>query len=240
MADVIERVAKLRRLATSSNVHEAAAAAAAADRLMTEHGIAEASLEAAGETPAEPVTEASDPIATWARGRMAHWQHQLAYRLTLHYGCEAWQEHRYASVSLRIVGRPSDVASVRYMYSWLVLEIERLAQLHAGNGRTWLNSFRNGAVSGVIGAMQAEQNEVKAAARASGASSALAIVDKRGADAAAALAALHPNLRPGRSHRSNYDGAGYEAGKQAGGRIGLQQKRMAGAGARQLPGGSRD
>src|SRR2546421_209940 len=43
---VIEKVRKLRALATSQNAHEAAAAAAAADKLIQEHRLSEAELHA--------------------------------------------------------------------------------------------------------------------------------------------------------------------------------------------------
>ena len=56
--EVIAKVQKLCRLATSTNVHEAAAAAAAADRLIQEHDLAEAQLQSEGVTGAEAPTDA--------------------------------------------------------------------------------------------------------------------------------------------------------------------------------------
>ena len=54
---VISRIQKLQKLSTSSNVHEASAAAAEAQRLMTEHRISEASIATDASIVDETVTE---------------------------------------------------------------------------------------------------------------------------------------------------------------------------------------
>jgi Protein of unknown function (DUF2786) len=246
--NVIEKIAKLRRLATSTNVNEAAAAAAAADRLMQEHGIAEAQLEAAGEAPKENPVEDLSPLAFWQGKHTPSWQVQLGARLVSHYGCSCYLGRATREINpgqwargatLCIIGRPSDIASVRYMYTWLTVEISRLASLNAGNGRAWINSFRLGAVSGVIEAMRAEKAKVMADARAEAgvhtgngegaivaanpnASAALVLIDNRAAEALKVRDALHGKMGKGRSSRGPSDGGGYHEGRTAGARLGAQ------------------
>lgn len=202
LQDVIDKIAKLRRLATSTNVNEAAAAAAAADKLMQEHGIAEAQLEASGEKDAEPIAHDPDPLIEWT-GRRPGWQRVLAARLAHHYGCSAWGEHDHTIdgrnkhiYRMRLVGRASDIASVRYMYAWLVVEIERLAQQRRGHGRSWLDSFRCGAVDGVTNALYRAKKAVLAeTATHAGTSTAITLVENRADLAKAERDRIHPDLR---------------------------------------------
>lgn len=148
---VIGKIQKLRRLARSTNLNEAAAAAAAADRLIQEYGLAEAELQAEGKTEKEAPVEDSSPLASWRRAPT--WQRILATRLIRHYDCAGYMRWAWAGgeqvLQHCVVGRPTDMAAARYMYGWLTVEIERLAQLHRGKGRSYLDSFRRGAVQGV-------------------------------------------------------------------------------------------
>jgi Protein of unknown function (DUF2786) len=249
---IIEKVQKLRKLARSDNIHEAEAAAAAADRLIQEHGLAEAQLEAQGQQVAEPVAEDATPLAAWHRA--STWQRILASGLIRHYDCATYLYWDYKNcnsvgnpaLAQKVIGRASDIALVRYMWSWLSVEIERLAQLHKGNGRSWLDSFRRGAVNGVLNKLFENKQKVRdeAAAKAKVAeeilkvvnpaataaqpagSSALALYDKRKEDAKAKLYELHPDIKKqdersrGGSHfrgASNYDG--FSQGRAAGGNI---------------------
>lgn len=134
LSDIIAKVQKLRRLATSSNANEAAAAAAAADRIIQEHALSEAQLEASGEHVAELPTEAKDPLHVFRGGRTPAWHLRLCVELARHYGCALYVEGfrypngRKAEEHVKIVGRSSDVEALRFMYSWLSVEVERLAQ----------------------------------------------------------------------------------------------------------------
>jgi Protein of unknown function (DUF2786) len=241
---IIDKVQKLRRLARSDNVNEAAAAAAAADRLIQEHGLAEAQLQAEGAKPAESVVEDESAFAKW-HGQAPTWQRILVSGLITHYDCASYLTWKCDDLHLKpalvqqVIGRPSDIAMARYMWGWLSVEIERLAQLHKGNGRSWLDSFRRGAVSGVLGKLRdskaAVRGEATARAKvaaainpdlAGSASSALAVYDRRSAEARDQLHALHPDIaaaekrsRGGSSYRgaSNHDG--YSSGKRAGANI---------------------
>ena len=226
-------------LARSENPNEAAAAAAAADRLIQEHGLAEAQLQADGKQAAETVTEDQSPLAAWT-GKTPTWQRILASGLARHYDCASYLVWiRSNTLAHKIIGRPSDLATVRYMWGWLSVEIERLAQLHKGEGRSWLDSFRRGAVQGVLYKLdeskRAAREEVQAKARVVAAinpdlqtntSSALAIYDRRREEAVDAMKELHPDVaermkrsRGGRSFNGPSRHDAFGEGKRAGSNI---------------------
>jgi hypothetical protein len=234
---VIAKVRKLRNLATSANVHEAATAAALADKLIQEHGLAEAQLEADGQEPGEKAEEATDPTISW-HGQVPAWQSCLASFLARHYDCAPYRTHGRDSYgkryeAQRVVGRPSDVATLRYMLAWLVAEIERLAQLEPkGMGRSYYNAYRMGAVAGVRSSMTA----AKDAARTQATSAALVVFDNRQALAEAALKATHDDLKAGRSRGTVGDVMGFNRGQAAGKQIHTGKVVGDGGGQRALPG----
>lgn len=231
--EVIEKVQKLRRLATSSNVHEAAAAAAAADKLIQEHGLAEAQLEVDGQTAAERPEQ--ETLTSWTR--IVTWERVLAKGLANHYDCTTLVQPDYVNArsetKYQVIGRPSDLASVRYMFAWLVVEIERLAQQNRGQGRVWLRSFRHGAVEGVLSAMR----ESKQAARETATSTALVLVDQRLALAEAERERLHPDMTKTRGVRFSHDPYAFRQGQSAGRSLHQTDARLAASGTRALPKG---
>jgi hypothetical protein len=157
---IIERVRKLLELANNNaNVAEAANAASAAQTLMSRHAISEAML-----TPeeAEP-DEAIDQDTLYASSQSATWLGQLAVPLCEVNGCGVYK----SGPNLNIFGRPSDAAKVRYLFTFVKREIERLCAQEAGlrgsPGRTWHNSFKLGA-AGEIGRRLREADQAARAA----------------------------------------------------------------------------
>ncbi len=186
LARVIDKVRKLRALATSSNVHEAATAAAAAERLLLEHELSEAEI-GAGDEPRERAELAGEYLDSHG-ANVTRWRSNLAHYLAHVHGCTAWiepvwsEEAGNTSWKVRIAGRPSDVAIARYLHTWLTAEILRLvASEGKGRGRSWRNSYGWGAVLGIREQMARARAEVRAAAT----STALAVVDARLAEAVA-------------------------------------------------------
>jgi hypothetical protein len=248
VSNIIDKIQKLRALAArAGSVHEAEAAAAAADKLVQENGIEEAQLEVQGQLAAEAPIEDVEPVAKWV-GRTPTWQLLLVCDLMHHYDCVGYRtwiysDGRNVGEMVPIVGRPSDIANVRFMYGWLVVEIERLAQAAnvEGNGRSWLDSFRRGAAAGVRDKLHESKKAVVQAATArakvaeeilhavnpaapiTSATAALALYDKRKDEAKAKLYALHPGLekqekrsRGGSSVRGAGDYSAFHEGHQAG------------------------
>lgn len=202
--DIRERIRRLLALSESSNVHEAAAAAAKAQELMSKHQIDSAELaEQAGEVD-EPLCD--EDLQVFG-ARLVTWRATLAGAVAEANGCDSYNQvwrgegGRQVRALTRIVGPASSVQAVRYLVAYLEREIGRLCQVERSAGRSeayWLNSFRLGA-SYEIG------RRVKEAARAAktaaaGHGCALARIDRDAGRVAAAMAAKemgksrHPSI----------------------------------------------
>ena len=143
---VTRRVQKLLALATSSNVHEAAAAAARAQALIDEHRLD--ALMAGAE--AEPITDGADEPLERAR-RPRKWRSVLASALAEANGCLAWSFVRGPETALCVLGRAADREAVRALWGWLAPRVEWLSATHApGRDRAFHEAFRIGAVEAVV------------------------------------------------------------------------------------------
>lgn len=148
--NVLDKVRKLLRLSTSSNANEAALAAAKAQELIDRHNLSAAMLALEN---AEPVRGMDDePIRDWRESALDsgkvldRWRGYLASTIAGANACKAYG----SGGDLFLVGRASDVETVRYMYGWIVREVERLTTaVGNGMGRTWRNNFRLGVVDTV-------------------------------------------------------------------------------------------
>lgn len=108
---VIDKVRRLLRLAESANEHEAAAAAARAQELMTRHRIELAALDVAGD---EEVELNETPVDEF--GRMVWWRHILASAVAEANGCRIITNRRRGSVRELLVGTRSDAELARGLY----------------------------------------------------------------------------------------------------------------------------
>jgi hypothetical protein len=149
--EVVQKVAKLLRLATSDNPNEAALAAAKAQELMDRYEISKSMLE-----EGEQEKESDEPIVNFAEkgdpleegGKSEQWKNALGMIVAKFNGCRVYVEHaaRY-SKKLQIVGRPSDVQAVRYLYEYLKNEVVRLCRRDGkGCGKTWQTQFKLGVI----------------------------------------------------------------------------------------------
>jgi hypothetical protein len=221
---IIEKIRALRALATSANMHEAQAAAAQAARLAEKYRIDEAELLLAGEAVEEPMHVDPEPIVAWAR--TVYWQARLASVLGKHHGCAVYRETKYHYAArrtkefrIRAVGRPSDIALVRYFYGWLSVEIVRLADKACkGMGRSYRASWCAGAVRGIDEQLTAASRQVREQAHAS--SSALVLVGDRHKVADKFMRGLM-KLRSGSWGGRLSDGDAYRAGIERGKQINL-------------------
>lgn len=153
--DVIKRIQKLLRLGESPSEHEAAAAIAKAQALMETHRIEEAMLDTESDEANEEVREWEEPI----NAQRCYWRGSLAVVLCKANGCFVWRKHGTGDV---IVGKASNVQTVRYLFGYCVREIDRLARAKGkGNGRTWTNNYRIGCVQGISAAIEVERTRVR-------------------------------------------------------------------------------
>lgn len=139
---IIERIHKLLALAKSSNVNEAAVAAAHAQRLIERHRIEQAALIDAVQSEISMDEDALDEGA-----RMAQWKLELAMVVAEANGCRVvvLKDGRYSTINL--VGGGEDITIVRALYTWLTTEVQRLARTSKLRGRDRLDAFRLGAIT---------------------------------------------------------------------------------------------
>lgn len=145
------RINKLLRLAGNNpSIEEATLAATHAQRLMDEHNLTEAMLELEGNQ-----TEPDEEIINFAKhgapldtdlARGKSYKYVLTSILSKLHGVLIYRDQG----QLHIVGRPTDVETVRYIFSYLVNQIEALVAKHGrGMGATWRNNYCTGAANGV-------------------------------------------------------------------------------------------
>jgi Protein of unknown function (DUF2786) len=160
---ILDRVKKLLALSTSSNVNEAANAAAAAQRLMLEHRLTEADVS---DTQEGQMFE----LSMGAVGFASRWKFVLVTAVARSFFCEAVGLRVGHRRKVRIVGRKEDVEIAARVFRYLHFEINRLAKIEIEaidwgvrdvlfgslgleseqDPEKYLESFRRGAVAAVI------------------------------------------------------------------------------------------
>lgn len=224
LANAMQKAAKLLRLAQSDNPHEAALAASRAQEIIDRYklNMDTATMGEAGEI------ESNEPVECFGRDPLdrdkilQRWKAQLAMSIGKQNQVYVWRQ----GGNLNLVGRPSDVSTVRYFFTFIVREIERIASRDCkGCGRTYWNNFRLGAVETVTKKLAAQHSRtieaVKTEAIAQGGMALvvveknLALMDKRTAEAKEFAHAKH-KLKAGSSSQVRYDTSARNAGRQAG------------------------
>ena len=215
LTSVIERVQKLLALSKSSNANEAANAAAAANKLIDQYRLSEADITTEqGET--DPMVE--DDGYIYETGKVTPWKASLVRTLAAHYGVAHYNDTAYPEgrkVSrFKLIGRTSDIQIVRYMFTWLSMECQRLADANAkGLGRVFVASYCEGFVNGIAIQLRASRQEVKQTAS----SSAIIKLDARLQESQSFMYGKHTNLRKTTSYsHSQRDGLAFAAGQQKG------------------------
>ena len=161
---ILDRVKKLLALSTSSNVNEAANAAAAAQKLMLEHRLTEADVS---DTQEGQMFE----LSMGAAGFDSRWKFVLVTAVARAFFCEAVGLRVGQRRKVRIVGGKEDVGIAAQVFRYLHSEINRLAKIEIesidwdegvfsfGLGlasgiehdpEQYLESYRRGAVAAVI------------------------------------------------------------------------------------------
>lgn len=244
---ILDRVKKLLRLAEgTSNVNEAAAAAAAAQKLITEHNLGLVSLEDENGAPAEPARSAHEPlereVIRLPGSRLMQWELQLLQGVcaTNRTRCIyvnpnlSGKQHGYT-----ILGAAADRATTVYLFHYLRRQVDEIAtkalvtRIDDGTpGKTWGNNFRTGMVDTLRQRLEAMHQQVllqapasayatgdeHAIVRVSEALTVLKTLDEKVRDAALALR--------GKGQRHSFGNAAYssnarEEGRRAGHRVNL-------------------
>jgi len=236
---IVDRIRKLLKLAESSNVDEAANAAAHAQRLMERHNIDVALLDDGAGKDRWAVSDHPDmPLATGKR--IATWKVRLCQDLAEVNGCEAYfNADEGGAMDLCLVGAREDALNVQRLYTYLTTEIDRLAVCFRAalpkraKVRTALESFRVGAVDTIHWRLKEAQEAARKAARKAAraeSSTALARIDTAIArlDSRAAEArSFYENVlnpEPAADREETRDWGAYQAGVVAGSQLDLDQR----------------
>lgn len=250
---VKERIRKLLALADNNpNVHEAANAAGQAQKLMERYRIEKIAYDidhdikdGDGEDDFGHIGRSGSPLDS--AGRLSSWRVNLADALASANACRIYISHVRAygksKKEIVMVGRESDMAIVRYMYSYLIKEVDRLCKIYCaerdfskGEGRIAGNNFRLGAIE-VIGKrlseaakeerakvkkeMIGEGSDPKALARYENAIKAIDEVEKN----VSKWMDENLKLRAGRASSFRGDASAYAAGRAAGRKVDLSKKK---------------
>jgi hypothetical protein len=212
---LIDRVEKLLALAGSPNVHEAAAAAARAQALISRHRLQ--GLLDRDDSVIDDVIEDSREEPLWEGRRLRKWMSVLATALAELNGCVAytWVQGKHRSIV--VVGRKEDRRAVRALWTGLVPRIEWLSatggQQAGEKGKKYHDSFRIGAVQTIAGrlraASDAEHDQLQTAS--------IVLVDvatARRDEAVQRFVRERLHLKKGRSIRMNH--AAWSQGRTAG------------------------
>ena len=192
---VIDKVRKLQTLSLSSNPGEAANAAKAANNLIDKFRLSEAMLEVEGQ--AKEPAEADDGFI-YESGKVTAWKSRLVSVLAKHYGVANLNVTTYPKgrqiSRFKLFGRKSDITVTKYMFNYLVLECQRLANLEAkGHGRVFVSSYCEGFVSGIANQLKASRCELQKDAT----TAAIVLVDARIKEAEDTMKSIYKKIGPG-------------------------------------------
>jgi hypothetical protein len=115
---IIEKIKKLLALANSSNEHEAALAASHAQRLLSEHNLAMADIEAAHKP------DKADKVETVVSKTLPKWMRHLSAGVSTAFDCQAI--HHPATGKMTFIGIGADVQIAAYTFTYLDRTVRKL------------------------------------------------------------------------------------------------------------------
>jgi len=184
--DAIRKAMACLRLAKSSNQAEAALAAAKAQEIMERFKLNIDDLD----FDANQVKENNEPIKDFNDDPLENtgdadrkWSLRLASTVARNNLCRVYYsnmgscEERNKSYRISIVGRPSDVSTVRYIYSYLKGEVARLMNENCkGNSRSYKVNYCFGVVDAIDAKLHEQKNKTQSEVKAEHANNPLALV----------------------------------------------------------------
>lgn len=239
--EAIAKAAKLLRLATSSNPHEAALAASRAQEIIDKHNLSMGDVN-----NTEQQTEDNEPIVNFGQDYLdasGPGSPTCTYKVKLCSGIARANQCRiilYAGRGISIIGRPGDVATVRYFTSWLTQEIINLVKRDClGRSDAYKNAYRVGAVITIVEKVRAQFDATVQAAKQEQAGNNLALVrinnavarlERRAADVDKFIETTM-KLGKARAGGSFSDHGGFAAGRKAAQTINIGARKAVGRGA---------
>lgn len=178
--EIISKIKKLLRLGQSDNEHEAALAAASAQRLMEKYNISQMMLEGASREDQEEIGICEEPLYRGGKNR-SQWRGALAAGIANANSCICFT----SGGTIHIIGRASDIEASRYLFKYCEREIDRLSKNYSGHGKGWINNYKIGAVVAVTERLKEAKKQAReeiVSEHGNSASSAIALVDRRSSD----------------------------------------------------------
>jgi hypothetical protein len=244
MTNVLDRVRKLLALAKSGTPEEAALATARAQELMFKYSIGEADLEVE-QVQREIEAVVDEIVHEEAKTKRDLWKGVLLNTLALAFGCKSYSLRDWVNggTKFKVLGVNSAVQTVNYLFGYLQLELDRLADAAFAdhlrevdqdvsgrlrqNGRSFRNSFRMGAVNTIFRRLQVQIEDQKRIIQAKKAaapkSMALALYqgDVERTEEAYRAKKKELNLRHSKSRSSVRSISAYQRGSEAGANVSL-------------------
>lgn len=213
---IIARIQKLLALAGSSNEHEAALAAAHAQRLLAEHNLAMADIESAQKP------QSVDKVEAQVSRTLPKWVRHLSAGICTAFDCQAI--HHPLQGKMTFIGVGADVQIAAYTFSYLDKTVRRLcssymkqhvsSDLPNRHRELKRQSYYLGAVSTIIGRLR-EQKAITPTTPG-------ALVPVKEGLIRKAMSEIGP-IRTVRSRRSYIDSHAYSKGQQDGHNVGINK-----------------
>lgn len=250
-----KKIAKLLRLSTSANQHEAERAASKAAEIMHKYQIEEASLCDAEEE--EKGEEAEIFTFEECKGKKReHWQMSIAAGCALICSCKTYWEMGWTGrdgtvipPKIKIIGRKSDVDSVRYLFEMVSRQVEEAARRSyyqkgvygVEDKKSWAHAFKLGCATEIRSRLYVEwrermEEERKKAQGVNGKgseSNALVVLDKRQERVNNIMGSLGlkkstgPSIKNKRGYKEGVEkGKSVRLGGQARGALGMAKKEL--------------
>lgn len=161
--NVVEKIKKLLKLSESTNPNEAASAAAKAQELMDRFEIETAALQNAA-TPDLSSKELIEEFNDFEQGgRIETWRGYILNSLCETNHCKTYKmRQKHENTYFRVIGKKTDVQTVRYMYACLIQVVEKLSFQHRGGGRRFIASYKAGAASAIANKILESKEKTKA------------------------------------------------------------------------------
>lgn len=156
---IIDKIRKLLALANSGNEHEAALAASHVQRLLSEHNLAIADIEA------DIKPQSADKVETAIAKTMSKWMRHLSAGVCTAFDCQAI--HNPAEGKMIFIGVGADVQIAAYTFTYLDKTVRKLCRNYMKNhssdsissrGRELVRqSYYLGAVSTITGRLREQK-----------------------------------------------------------------------------------
>lgn len=159
----LQKAIKCLELSKSPNQHEAALAASRAQEIIDRYNLCVEDIEQGKDPKGDDENIAdfgNDPLHEVCQVD-TRWTIRLASTISRLNGCRIYYSTKMSgSAILKLVGRPSDVQAVRYLFAWLEKEVRRITRQECrGSIRRYQIDFRAGVVDTIQHKLEAQRKE---------------------------------------------------------------------------------